>query len=52
MAMSWSALSAGRVVLGINIFFPASDSHFCLRLPKQQGILRLEGLGNLTEVIQ
>jgi hypothetical protein len=31
-------------------YFPASGTHFCYRLSKPQGLVRLEGLGELKKI--
>jgi hypothetical protein len=48
MAVRLPALHAGYTVLLSNIF-PVSGTHFCYRLHKPQGLVRLEGLGKLKK---
>jgi hypothetical protein len=48
MAVRLSALRAVRALLPRN-FFPVSGTHFCYRLSKPQGLVRLEGLDKLKK---
>jgi hypothetical protein len=43
-----SALRANRSLLPRNIFY-VSGTHFCQRLSRPQGLVRLEGLGKLNK---
>jgi hypothetical protein len=45
------ALRNGLDLLARNIIFSASGTHFCQRLSKPQGIVRLEGLDKLNKLI-
>jgi hypothetical protein len=45
MAVRLSALRTGLTLLPRNIIFNASDTHFCSRLSKPQGLVLPEGLG-------
>jgi hypothetical protein len=48
MAVRLSAICAGRALLPRN-FFSVPDTHFCQRLSKPQGLMRLEGLVKLKK---
>jgi hypothetical protein len=48
MEVRLSALRAGRILLPRNIF-SLYGTHFCQRLSKPQGLVRLDGLGQLKK---
>jgi hypothetical protein len=51
MAVRLSVLRAGRCFTPLKHYFYASGTHFCYRLSKPQGLVRLEGLGKLIKII-
>jgi hypothetical protein len=51
MAARLSALRTGRCFTPKKHYFYASGTHFCWRLSKPQGLVRLEGLGKLIKII-
>jgi hypothetical protein len=51
MAVMLSALRAGRRFTPQKYYSSASGTHFCFRLSKSLGLLRLEGLGKLIKVV-
>jgi hypothetical protein len=50
MEIRLSALLTGRALLPKNIYFFASDTHFCLRLNEPQSLERPERLGKLKKI--
>jgi hypothetical protein len=48
MVVMLSVLRTDRALLPRN-YFSASGTHFCWRLSKPQGLVRLDGLGKLKE---
>jgi hypothetical protein len=51
MAVSWSALSAGRRSTPQKHYFSASGTHLCWRLSKPQSLVRPEGVGKVIKII-
>jgi hypothetical protein len=51
MAVRLSALRTGRCFTPQKHYFYASDTHFCKRLSKPQGLMGPEGLGKLIKII-
>jgi hypothetical protein len=47
-----SALSTGRHISSQKCYISASDTGFCYRLSKLQGLLLSEGLGKLIKIIR
>jgi hypothetical protein len=51
MAVRLLAIRTGRALLPTNISLYVSSTHFCYRLSKPQGLVRLEGLRKLIKII-